>query len=96
MPRASHSDTAVWRPGSVAICEDALMEAHERQRRYGDDVPWERGVAAVEAFLEGKATDLGITVDTARDVARHARGGSLDRNDFTFDQAHMAIEMGHL
>jgi len=66
----------------------------ERQRRYGDDVPWPQGPGAVNRFLEEKALELGITVDEARRVAEYSRGGSRDSNDFTFDQAHMGLEMG--
>lgn len=70
------------------------MDDTERQRRYGDDVPWSEGSEAVERFLEEKALELGITVDEARRVAEYSRGGSRDANDFTFDQAHMGLEMG--
>jgi hypothetical protein len=70
------------------------MDATERQRMYGDDVPWSQGPEAVNRFLEEKALELGITVDEARRVAKYSRGGSKDSNDFTFDQAHMGLEMG--
>jgi hypothetical protein len=39
------------------------MDDTERQRRYGDDVPWSEGSEAVERFLKEKALELGITVD---------------------------------
>jgi len=70
------------------------MEDAERQRRYGDDVPWALGDEAVDRFLKEQATDLGITVEQARQIAQYARGGSKDSYDFTFHQAHMGREMG--
>lgn len=70
------------------------MEDAERKRSYGDDVPWSQGPEAVDQFLGQKALELDITVDEARRVAEYSRGGSRDSNDFTFDQAHMGIEMG--
>ncbi len=70
------------------------MDDTERQRTYGDDVPWSEGSEAVKRFLEEKALELGITVDEAHRTAEYSRGGSRDSNDFTFDQAHMGMEMG--
>jgi hypothetical protein len=70
------------------------MNDVERQRKYGDDVPWSQGPEAVSRFLEEKALELGITVDDAHRIAQYSRGGSRDSNDFTFDQAHMGLEMG--
>jgi hypothetical protein len=71
-----------------------LVDPTERQRMYGDDVPWVEGDEAVKQFLEEQAAHLGITVDQARKVAEYARGGSKDSYDFTFHQAHMGLEMG--
>lgn len=70
------------------------MDPKERQRLYGDDVPWTEGDEAVKRFLEEQAAALGITVDQARHAAEYARGGSRDSYDFTFHQAHMGLEMG--
>jgi hypothetical protein len=70
------------------------MDAEKRQRRYGDDVPWDQGDATVEELLRAKATELGITLEEARKGANRARGGSRDENRYTFDQAYMALEMG--
>jgi hypothetical protein len=70
------------------------MDDADRQRKYGDDVPWSRGVEAVNRLLEEQAAVLGISVDQARQIAEYARGGSKDSYDFTFHQAHMGLEMG--